>query len=136
MALRKYCATVVVLAALACVGCGGPTLQPISGTVTLDGTPLAGARVAAQVKNSPETRPYTGDTDAQGHFALGSLEKPGGGAEVGDYTLTITTNFSPSNADEFTPSPTERVPAPYPAGVDFTVPEGGNTAANFELESK
>jgi len=75
---------------LAC-GCGRPAHIPelgdVSGTVTLDGRPLAKATVAFE---PAEGRPSLGTTDAQGAY---TLEFAGGykGAIVGRHTVRIGT---------------------------------------------
>jgi hypothetical protein len=116
-------------------GCGGPGAESVSGTVTLDGAPLTGARLTA-VPSNPEIKgPFIATTDSQGHYALGPIGDPGGGLPPGDYRLSITTAFN-ETVDEMTAAPPERAPAPYPAGVDFTVTAGGQTDANFDLKSK
>ena len=59
-----------------------------------------------------------------------------GALPVGAYTLGITTAFG-GGADEFAPPPVERVPPPHSSpGIDFEVPDGGKTDANFDLTSK
>jgi hypothetical protein len=126
------------------LGCGdGADLETVSGTVTLDGAPLAGAKLTL-VRNPPPTTantdprvdgPFLGETNDQGQFTMGPIGDPGGGAPAGAFTLRITTAFA-ETFDENTVVPPERVPAPYPAGVDFEVPDGGKTDANFDLKSK
>jgi hypothetical protein len=70
-------------------GCSGsgPAIVPVSGTVTLDGVPVAEANVMfAPVAGG---RPAEGRTDAAGKFSL-STEKPNDGAMEGDYEVTVT----------------------------------------------
>jgi hypothetical protein len=123
------------------VGCGGVSFETVKGKITLDGAPLKGAHVSIAPKDAEAAQdqtlkgPFAGVTDDQGNFSLGPAGNPGGGAPAGAYTLGITT--SASSGDESAPPPVERVPAPYSSGgVDFAVPDGGTTEANFDLTSK
>lgn len=71
------------------VGCGpsGPAMVPVSGTVTLDGTPVEGASV--MLAPTATGRPAQGTTDAAGKFQL-TTDKPGDGAVEGEYEVTVT----------------------------------------------
>jgi hypothetical protein len=135
---------VLLMCALAAVGCGGGgvSLEPVEGRVTLDGAPLVNASVhltpkdPAALQDKDRQGPFGGMTDDQGMFELGGPENPGGGVPAGAYTLGITTQINTSG-DENAPLPVERVPPPHSSpGVDFEVPDGGKTDANFELTSK
>jgi hypothetical protein len=124
-------------------GCGGVSLETVSGKVTLDGAPLPAAKLLLVPKNaatSPDADPnakgpFLGVTDDQGNFELGPIGDEGGGVPAGAYMLTITTAWA-VNADETTPAPPQKVPPPHSTGVDFEVPDGGTDAANFDLKSK
>jgi len=76
---------------LAVVGCGtkGPTPVPVSGTVTLDGQPMAKAAVMFVPQSSG--LPAHGLTDEEGRFAIGTLKK-GDGALEGKYQVTVILN--------------------------------------------
>jgi hypothetical protein len=127
------------------VGCGGGvSLETVAGKVTLDGAPLPGATLMLVSTNAPTTAdadpnvkgPFLGKTDDQGQFEMGPISNPGGGVPAGAYTLTIKTAHVES-ADETTVAPPERVPPPHSTtGVDFEVPDGGTSDANFEFKSK
>jgi predicted small lipoprotein YifL len=69
-------------------GCGsrGPQMFPVSGTVTLDGKPVAGASVMF----SPETNgtPAAGTTDEQGYFTLRTVNRDG--VSPGKHKVTVT----------------------------------------------
>jgi hypothetical protein len=125
------------------VGCGGAGLETLSGKVTLDGAPLPGAKLFLVSKNAPAGAnadptvkgPFVGVTNEQGQFEIGPVGQAGGGAPPGAYTLTITTAWL-EGADETSVTPPQKVPPPYSAGVDFEVPDGGKTDANFDLKSK
>lgn len=53
------------------VGCGGTgEVQPVSGTVTLDGQPLAGVMVRFTPQTGEKRTTSLGKTDEQGHYEL------------------------------------------------------------------
>ncbi|MDA1231753.1 MAG: hypothetical protein O2856_13345 [Planctomycetota bacterium] len=71
-------------------GCGGdevekPPLYPVKGTVTLNGTLLAGAAVTFHPKSGPTAR---GVTDEKGEFTLTTFDG-GDGAVEGTHTVTV-----------------------------------------------
>ena len=70
-------------------GCGPdrPATIAVSGTVTLDGSPVEGAVVGFTPAEGG--RPATGTTDASGKFTLTTFEK-GNGALPGRHTVTIS----------------------------------------------
>jgi hypothetical protein len=84
------------VAAVACLllaGCGDANLSvaPVSGTVTLDGAPLASASVMFQPKDGG--RPSFGITNEQGRYVLEySMNELG--AKVGACTVRVTTQRS------------------------------------------
>ena len=88
----------VLIASL--VGCGGnpvdyPDTAPVTGTVTLDGAPLAGAWVSFV---PAEGRPATGQTDADGKYELmytGTIK----GCTLGISTVMIRKESEPENDD-------------------------------------
>lgn len=85
--MARRIALFVFLAALVpLTGCGGVTLLPTSGVVTLDGKPVEGATV---VFTSPDGKTNaSGITDAAGGFTLSTGDKPGAAAET--YKVTVT----------------------------------------------
>jgi hypothetical protein len=82
-----------VLAVLAFAGCnaGGPALNKVTGTVTLDGTPLAGATVTFQPVAGGTGKPATGVADASGVYTVTDMTSTniGGGAAAGDYQVSV-----------------------------------------------
>jgi len=75
------------LVLLMLVGCGSKSdIAPVTGVVTVDGKPVAGAQV---LFTSPNRRPAAGETDAKGRYVL-STHETGDGAAVGSYTVTVT----------------------------------------------
>jgi hypothetical protein len=70
---------------------------PVSGYVTLDGKPLAGAAVQFHPASSGG-RPAVGRTDEEGHFSLTTI-KPEDGVLPGTYKVTVTA-WAPTKAAE------------------------------------
>jgi hypothetical protein len=136
MASRLFWSAGVAVCAAALIGCDGSGSETVSGKLTLDGAPLAEAHIGLVPKDATvKGGPFVGDTDDQGQFTLGPPGDPTGGVPAGAYSLSITTAYSGSGS-ETAVTPPERIPAPYTTGVDFEVPAGGTTAANFDLSSK
>jgi hypothetical protein len=119
----------------------------VSGRVTLDGKPLAGARVIFQVEHTPQAGLVSGpeahgETDANGNYSLTTVFKDRG-ATVGRNRVMISTRKlqRPANnpdgpVKEVAP---EKVPGKYftdKAPLYFDVPARGTSSANFDLTSK
>lgn len=85
----QLCFVVCSLTCLAIVGCGdsGPELGRVTGTVTMDGQPLANALVTFV----PEAggRSSTGTTDSSGNYTLIYADKKG--ALIGRHKVSVTT---------------------------------------------
>jgi hypothetical protein len=133
IALWPCAAAVVVCSAF--IGCGSPeNVGQVSGKVTLDGHPLAGARVRFTPKATGS--PSSAITDASGNYSL-VYTRDINGAEIGEHTVSIST-YSKGDADAEPPKPSvpEKVPAKYNTKRELTrtVKAGSNTI-NFELES-
>lgn len=79
-------------------GCGPdyPETIPVSGTVTLDGQPVAGAAV---VFTPEEGQKATGTTDASGRFELSSFQL-GDGAVPGRHRVTVAKTTVDSGDEE------------------------------------
>jgi len=92
-------ATTVAIALFCCSGCGqGLPVAPVSGTVTLEGKPLANATITTQPIGTDSRNPGPGSfgrTDAQGRFELELVNPAIKGAIIGEHRVMI----SPS-ADE------------------------------------
>lgn len=76
------------------VGCGTDLpLAPVSGTVTFEGQPLAGASITTQPigvdSNSPGSGSF-GQTDDQGRFELELVKPAVKGAIIGEHRVIIT----------------------------------------------
>ena len=103
------------------VGCGGggsgrtAATVPVTGTVTLDGAPVAGAIVAFSPKAEGVSAAF-GTTDATGKFTLTTVQ-PGDGAMVGSYDVTVTKTTAPAGAasgpTDYDPDSQESMDAAY-----------------------
>lgn len=86
----QSCVTLVLLFFVS--GCGGdgrPSLVPASGTVTLNGEPLAEAQIGLQPMGiEGYERPSRATTDAQGKFTIGTYGADDGLPE-GSYRVTV-----------------------------------------------
>ena len=115
-------------------------LAPVSGRVTLDGQPLAGAAVVFQPKfagDSGEVAPGSvGRTNEIGRYALMTVnDEPG--AAPGTHKVRIY-SYSPESApvgDTDAREGAERGPGRYNyrRTLVFEVPEEGTDAADFQL---
>lgn len=79
----------LMLAAALLGGCNGsgPEVAPVTGRVTLDGAPLAGARIRFQPE-ATEGSPSYGTADLDGNFVLG-YKRGQQGALVGWHTVRV-----------------------------------------------
>jgi hypothetical protein len=145
----RWIATILAAATLAgAAGCGGSGLDltPVSGTVKLDGAPLADATVTFlpldKQRGQTDLAPAIGTTDTQGRFILWTAGETG--AAPGRHAVTITQNLGlapdeslPDDRSEWK-APESPIPARYSntssPELTFTVPPEGTDAANFELE--
>ena len=125
----------VVLASV--TGCG-PSLVPVEGMITLDGKPLAGATIGMElVGGEKDFRLFSGETDADGRYAIKPFESDREGALAGEYHVMITSVKAPPGANEMTVLPPERVPPEYQNGSKtLQVPEGGTTDADFAIKTR
>ena len=115
----------LLLASFGLAGCGPADMKiaPVSGTVTLDGTPLKSASVTFQPKDGG--RPSFGVTNDQGRYVLEySLENLG--AAVGTCAVRITTESH--SDDSGAKSSKELVPKRYfDAPIEVQVESKSNT---------
>jgi hypothetical protein len=141
---RQYCpsvlALVCILAGAALAGCSRTPagLVPVTGRVTLDGEPLAGAVVTFQPLGSagngtPALTGSVGRTDSQGRFELRLIEPDVPGAAIGRHAVTITT--ATATGDDAALPSGERVPKVWRNGSQIVeVPKGGTQSARFDLK--
>ena len=126
------------LLVLACIGCGpgGPPIESVEGTVTLDGKPLPNASVVFVPENG---RPAGATTDSQGHYVL-TFTEGRQGAMLGKHKVRISTARDPSETPSGEPIPAspETIPAKYNAQteLEFTVEAGKKNTADFDLSSE
>jgi hypothetical protein len=129
---------IVSVAIVACVllsGCGssGPELATVSGTVKLDGSPLADASVQFVPASG---RPSFGSTDASGYYELRFTETKEG-AVPGEHTVRVTTHRR-ADSESGTKGQAERIPAKYSGSkseLKKKVEPGSNTI-DIEISSK
>lgn len=137
--MRASFLLVILLPPLA--GCGGDPYKvaPISGTVTLNGKPLANASVTfAPVATGGTIEPgpsSAGTTDADGRFTLELIGKDGRGAVIGKHKvrISIREDADPANDD---PVKVQQLPMKYNAKttLEFDVPADGTDKADFNLK--
>ncbi len=149
--LGRIGSLVAVVAAVAFAGCGGGSVStvPVSGTVTLDGKPLAGATVNFATKDFAAQ----GKTDSKGKFTLVQGAQPGANAVFiskieGDFEEKPEEGLdrgqleaaAAGHGDIGAGLPKlkgEVVPAefsdPMKSTLQYTVPDGGTDSANFNL---
>jgi hypothetical protein len=126
---------------LTCWGCDGSDLGTVSGTVTLDGEPLAGAQVVLMPQG--DGSPSYGETDDQGRYSL-THTRGDSGALIGPHTVSISVEeeeeYDASGMDEGSimekPDKPNKVPARYNEETELTreVQAGDNTL-DFPLTS-
>ena len=131
------------LVAAAAVGCGGAKVGSVSGKITLDGKPLANARVNFQPVGEGKLNPGIGSfgkTDVNGEYTLRLIDDSGPGAIAGKHEVRISAfgedrNLKPD--DDRNRGPADKVPARYNVNTElkFDVRRGDNTA-NFDLSTK
>ena len=124
-------------------GANRPATVPVSGTVTLKGSPIAGATVSFQAVDG--SRSSVAITDESGRYELTTFVR-GDGAVPGEYKVAVTkvtqavvesvpgAKYEPPSGP--IPEPKNQLPAKYAdadkSGLKFTVTNGSN-AADFSL---
>ncbi len=135
--MRKSLSLLLMLWVGLLVGCGSADMGSVTGTVTLDGKPLAKALLRFEPVNGE--RASMGETDDNGEYKLEySLQKSG--ARVGEHKVTITTAAEPypdPDSGEYLPARPELLPKKYNIDSELrkTV-KGGRNTINFELSSE
>ncbi|PQO41915.1 hypothetical protein C5Y97_02440 [Blastopirellula marina] len=123
-----------MFALLLTAGCShsGPSysLSPASGTVSIDGKPLANALVVFHSETSPAA---AGKTDSNGKFEL-ETGGHGAGIAAGDFLVQI--NSTPETTDSS--GKAISIPIVYSEnGVEVVkITDGGENSFTFELKSK
>lgn len=145
MGIRRAAVFVMFATVLHMAGCGGSETAPtskVSGTVTLDGEPVADASVGFVPENG---RPASGVTDESGRFTLTTFE-PGDGAVLGKHQVVITPHIPDEVAQDSSPegmaklAETEkRFPAKYgdkrKSGFEVEVKDGEPNEFTFDMVS-
>lgn len=142
-----------VLGCVILFGCGGATdkvsqpIAPVSGTILINGTPLAGATVTFQPLATDRNLPTSfGKTDDAGKYSLEVVTNGRRGAVVGEHTVRIThpdddavasTDKDAEDAGNALQKGPRRIPERYSTSSQFkfSVAAGGATDADFELKS-
>ena len=124
----------VVLTLAVLPGCDSgqdlPDLGQVTGTITLDGKPLAGASVTFEPQS--EAKGSSGTTDETGKYEL-MFTMDAKGAVTGKHTVSIESMPSAENMDEVV-----EIPARYNMETELTadVKAGENEGVDFDLTSK
>lgn len=119
-------------------GCGGPAYHSVTGTVRLDGLPVADAAVLLEpVAGGPAAH---GVTDARGRFDLQSANRYG--VAAGQYRVAVTKQLVAGVRDDETQEPggakvkwivPERYSRTDTSGLTVSVPSPGH---DLDLASK
>lgn len=136
---------VLILGVLLLAGCGRSGVVPVSGTVTLDGKPLAHATVVFELQ-SDDKNPgpgSSGTTDANGRYTLHVMTTNAPGALIGKHKVSITAYEGDVEGESSAPDATTKVnraalvPPEYnvQTKLTFDVPSKGSSNANFDLLS-
>jgi len=147
--MQKYISISLLIAFSVVVsGCGDGALRthPVSGTVTFQGEPLAGATVGFSPKVEGEGHGGFARTDEQGFYRIQTTQgRADAGTTPGEYFVTITKvemvgtgNFitNPDGTRQEIERPVSVIPEIYSsaeAGLSATVVKGRNVF-NFDLE--
>ena len=150
-------ASIVAVALLAGCGGGGPSVNYVEGTVTLDGAPLAGATITFSPVAGGTGKPAVGTTDANGVFKVTDMSggTHEGGVVAGEYEVGVVKNLGTMAATDpdawktdpnygkeeshTKPTPiTSEVPTKYndpkTSGIKVTVKPGENKGVTVELK--
>lgn len=139
----RHVVAVLCLLLLATLGCGpshGHKTAPVSGVVTLDGQPFAGAKVTFQPKGGGPSS--AGITNAAGEYTLIGF-KGDPGAIVAEHRVVIFSGFdkaqpsADSDRDD-APARVEPIPTRYNERSELTFPveAGKDNVATFDLTTK
>ncbi|MGE0758895.1 MAG: hypothetical protein AB7O38_17870, partial [Pirellulaceae bacterium] len=98
--VRHLACLLGMTASLLATGCGddGPELHPVSGTVTLEGKPLANAGVMFFPRGTTRGNTCVAMTDADGKYTLKPENRSGEGAPEGTFAVTISKMKDPPAA--------------------------------------
>ncbi len=127
-------ASLILLAGLL-PGCSGrgPEVVPVSGRVTLDGAPLAGARIRFEPEATYGSPSY-GAADQDGHYALG-YKRGQAGALIGWHTIRIERGAHDEPGSQSKP---QALPARYNTASELReeVKAGEDNVLDFKLTTE
>lgn len=134
----KISVSFAAILALASAGCGsgGPAMARVSGKVTYKGQPVTKGLITFQAA-SPDGRNATSPIGPDGSYNL-QTEAPGDGAQLGDYTVAVSTreeevlDYIPTKPVPPKRSTPEKYEDPKTSGLTATV-KGGSNTQNFDL---
>ncbi len=129
-----------LLAALAgpVAGCSSSTmpLARATGTITIEGQPIAGAKVVFRPEAGPAA---SGETDTKGRFVLSTYQS-GDGAVIGHHSVVVVPKLpgvmlTPGQEPNAPPAPTVIIPAQYQrADSSGLVAEVAQSANDFVFD--
>lgn len=90
----------LAIMALGCGGTSGPPLQPVTGTLTIDGKPVSNVQVSF-MPTDPTGPVASGTCDASGRYELYSGQANRKGAVAGSYKIVLN-QLSSSNPEDDT----------------------------------
>lgn len=105
-----------------------PELAPVSGTITLDGQPLANTTITFVGIGTTNSTGCGGATDSSGKYTLRTAHN-GDGAPLGEYKVVISKLKKPDGSDFPLDSPV----GPIDAGADESLPPKYSDAEKTEL---
>ena len=123
-----------VLLLVGTIGCGRSDLGKVTGTITLDGEPLADALVLM----TPVTggRPAGGRTNSSGNYEI-VHDRSSKGAIFGEHVVEISTGDELANDDDTVTVIAERIPAKYNQDSELRATvEAGKNVFDFDLTSE
>jgi hypothetical protein len=127
----------LLLILLTCCGChnGRPSLVQATGSVKLNGQPLAGATVAFEpAGGQPQGfhRPSNAVTDAQGNFRMGTYQA-GDGIPPGKYKVTV---IKREVVGELPKNYNSEIPGSFNVKFQWTTPREYADASTSRLEAE
>lgn len=131
--LSRATAVALALFAALLVGCSKPQVErvavhPVSGQVTLNGRPAAGALVVFHAKQPADAPPPRAQADSSGNFQLSTFAGADG-APAGEYVITVELRPLMQKDGEFVPGPNQVPPKytqPKTSSLTAQVVEGEN----------
>ena len=141
----RYFSVVMLLSLVAAIGCGpGYKIVSVSGTITMDGKPLADAMILTQpIGTEDNVTPGPGSfarTDSEGRFVLEFQHEDVVGAVPGECTVKIKeVGEKKASSDDTVDAAVLRskVPLDYQEGkITYTIPEEGTDAMDFDIQTR